>query len=262
MPASAPEGRRAFAVATDVALALMFIVVAASAAIRFSIAADPSAALPVARGVHRASATLTAVAVLVLTVLALRRPALRAKFALPTAAALVLTLALSALGVATGTTPPPLAQFANLFGGLALLALLAWLAGRVRGNAGAPLPDARRVTRLARIAIVLGIMQATLGAALATLWEASNAIALSAHGFTGLGAAALAFALGVRLVGAGVPVGFGLIATGILAPLAGTVAALIDLAPMAALVHPLFGAATLALIAQVDGRCSMPRRLA
>jgi hypothetical protein len=262
MPASAPDGRRAFAVATDVALALMFVVVAASATIRFSLAADPAAALPIARGVHRAAATLTAVAVLVLAILALRRPALRAPLGLPAAAALVLTLALSALGVATGTTPAPLAKFGNLFGGLALLGLLAWLAGRASDSTSPALPNPQKLTRLARIALVLGVIQAALGAALATLWDASTVIALSAHVLTGFATAALAFALGIRLAGAGIPIGLGLLAAALLAPLAGTVSALLDLAPGAALVHPLLGAATLALIARFDGHCTARQQLA
>lgn len=260
-----PEGRGAFAVATDVALALMFVVVAASATIRFSLAVDPAAALPIARGVHRAAATLTAVAVLVLTILALRRPALRTPLGLPATAALGVTLALSALGVATGTTPPPIAQFANLYGGLMLLALLAWLAGRARGAAAGSLPnasDADKLTRLARIGLALAVVQGGFGAALATVWEPSDAIALSAHVFTGLAAAALASALGIRLAGAGIPIGLGLIACAMLAPLAGTVSALLDLGPAAALVHPLLGAATLLLLARFDGRCTARQRLA
>lgn len=256
MPAATPEARRAFANATDVALALMVVVVAASATIRFSLAADPAAALPVARGVHRAAASLTAVAVLVLTVMALRHRALRAQIGIPAAAALVLTLALSALGVAAGTTPPPLAQFANLFGGIALLALLAWLGGLARGHAEAPLADANTLTRLARFALGFGVVQATLGASLATLWGPSNAIALSAHLLTGLTTAALAIALGIRLAAARIPIGVGLIAAAMLAPVAGTVSALLDLSPFAALVHPLCGAATLALLARFNGRCA------
>jgi len=238
----------------------MFVVVAASAFIRFSLAADASATLPVARGVHRAAASFTAVTVLVLAVLAWRSAALRARFGLAAGAALVLTLALSALGVATGTTPPPAAQFANLFGGLMLLALLAWLSGRVAGDAAQALPDAPKLARLARLGIALGVVQAGLGAAMATLWSPSDAIALSAHVLSGLGAAALAFALGIRLVGAGAPIALGLIAAALAAPIAGSVSALIDLAPAAALAHPLLGAATLALLARLDGRCAALRR--
>jgi len=166
MPASPPERRRAFAAAAAVALALMFAVVAASAYIRLSLAADASALLPVARGVHRAAATLTALAVLVLAVLAWRSPGLRARAGIAAGAALLLTLALSALGVATGTTPPAPAQFANLYGGLLLLALLAWLgvdappdldglARRADGWSGAEIAEAVRRAALGAIARLL-----------------------------------------------------------------------------------------------------------
>ena len=102
--------------------------------------------LPIARGIHRASASLTAVAVLVLAVLAWRRAPLRARQGPAAGIALILTLALSALGVATGTTPPPPAQFANLFGGLLLLALLAWLSGRVSAQTATGLQDAAKLS--------------------------------------------------------------------------------------------------------------------
>ncbi len=253
MSAPPPERRRAFALAVAVALALMFVVVAASAYIRFSLAADPAATLPVARGVHRAAATFTAVAVLVLVVLAWRSAVLRPRFGLAAGAALLLTLALSALGVATGTTPPPAAQFANLFGGLALLALLAWLGGRADG--GEAPPPLEKLGQLARVALALGLAQAALGGALATLWSPSDAIALTLHVLSGLVTAAFAFALGIRLVSAGAPIALGLIGAALAAPLAGTVSALIELAPAVALAHPLLAAATLALLARLDGRC-------
>ncbi len=262
MSASPPERQRAFARAALVALLLMFVVVGASAYIRLALAADAAAALPVARGVHRAAATFTAVVVLVLTVLAWRHAALRPRFGLATGVALLLTLALSALGVATGTTPPPPAQFANLFGGLALLALLAWLGGRAAAQSAVPLPETAKLGRLARVGITLGIVQAALGAALATLWSASDPFALSLHVLSGLAAAALAFALGIRLISVGAPIALGLVGAALAAPLAGTVAALIALAPEAALVHPLLGAATLALLARLDGRCHAPPRTA
>lgn len=269
MPASPSEPQRALALAAGIALALMLVVVASSAFIRFSLAADASAALPASlttvRGVHRAAASLTAVAVLVLAVLAWRSPAPRARIAAPTGAALLLTLGLSALGVATGTTPPPGAQFANLFGGLVLLGLLAWLGGRAGARVSqdaAPLPDAQRLARLVHVALALGVVQAALGAAQATLWSPADALVLGAHVFTGLATAALAFALGIRLASARRAIAFGLIGAACAAPLAGTLSALIDLAPAAALVHPLLGAATLALLARFDGGCGAPPRLA
>jgi hypothetical protein len=253
MSASPPDAWRAFGRVAGIALALMFVVVAASAYIRLSLAAEPAAALPVARGVHRAAATFTAVVVLLLAVLAWRTAALRARLGLGAAAALLLTLALSALGVATGTTPPPPAQFANLFGGLALLALLAWLSGRAQH---APLPALGKLAHVARLGLALGLAQAALGAALATLWDATDALALTVHVLSGLVTAACAFALGIRLAGAGVPLGLGLIGSALAAPLAGTLSALLALAPAAALAHPLLGALTLALLARLDARAS------
>lgn len=260
MPASPPEARqRRFAVATAVALALMFVVVAASAYIRLSLAENGAATLPVARGLHRAAASFTAVAVLVLAVLAWRGAALRARYGVIAGAALLLTLALSALGVATGTTPPPAAQFANLVGGLMLLALLAWLSGRTSVQTAAELQEAAKLARLARIGLALALIQAALGAALATFWSPPEAFALTVHVLFGLGTAALAFALGIRLIGAGAPIALGLVGAGFAAPIAGTVAALIELSPAAGLVHPLLGAATLVLLARLEARCSAPR---
>jgi len=261
MPASPPEaGQRRFAVTTAVALALMFVVVAASAYIRLSLAENSAATLPVARGLHRAAASFTAVAVLVLAVLAWRGAALRASVGAHAAAALLLTLALSALGVATGTTPPPAAQFANLFGGLLLLALLAWLSGRITTQTAAAPAELARLRRLARIGFALALVQAAIGAALATFWSPPEALALTVHVLFGLGTAALAFALGIRLIGAGAPIALGLVGAGFAAPIAGTVAALIELAPAAGLVHPLLGAATLVLLARLEARCSAPRQ--
>jgi len=260
MPASPPDDRRrSFAVTAAVALALMFVVVAASAYIRLALGENSTAPLPVARGLHRAAASFTAVAVLVLALLAWRGAALRASVGAVAGAALLLTLALSALGVATGTTPPPAAQFANLFGGLLLLALLAWLSGRVSAQTATGLQDAAKLARLARIGFALALIQAALGAALATFWSPPEALALTVHVLFGLGTAALAFALGIRLIGAGAPIALGLVGVGFAAPIAGTVSALIDLAPAAALVHPLLGAATLVLLARLEARCSAPR---
>jgi Cytochrome oxidase assembly protein len=256
MSASLPERPRAFAVAASVALALMFVVVAASAFIRLTLGENSAAPLPVARGVHRAAASLTAVTVLVLALLAWRSRALRARYAASVGAALLLTLALSALGVATGTAPPPAAQFANLFGGLLLLALLAWLGGRIAAQTDALQREFAQLVRLARIGFALAIIQAALGAALATFWSPPEALALTVHVLFGLSTAALAFALGIRLIGAGAPIALGLVGVGFAAPIAGTVSALIDLAPAAALVHPLLGAATLVLLARLDARCS------
>ena len=118
--------------------------------------------------------------------------------------------------------------------------------------------DAAKLARLARIGFALALIQAALGAALATFWSPPEALALTVHVLFGLGTAALAFALGIRLIGAGAPIALGLVGAGFAAPIAGTVSALIDLAPAAALGHPLLGAATLVLLARLEARCSAP----
>jgi hypothetical protein len=112
-------------------LALVLVVIVASAAIRLS-EQDLGAWMPLVRGTHRASASLATLLILAVSWLAWRagRRALAAGI-------LVLTVALSILGAATGISPPPAAQAGNLLGGLALAALLARLAFPVSGMWGA-----------------------------------------------------------------------------------------------------------------------------
>ncbi|MDA0225739.1 MAG: hypothetical protein O2975_06450, partial [Proteobacteria bacterium] len=155
-PATVPRGLRP---SVGGALLMTLVVVGASAYIRF-VEAGGAAALPVARGLHRVSATLAAIAVIVAFVLAwrLRSAPLRRL----TIAALVLTLSLSAIGIVFGTTPPPLARAGNLLGGLALAAVLGFTLGRL-----APALEDGYAVRLARRAFGLGIAQALLGAWLA-----------------------------------------------------------------------------------------------
>jgi heme A synthase len=105
-------------------LALVLVVIVASAAIRLS-GQDLGSYLPAVRGIHRVSASLATLLILTAGVLAWRggRRGL--------AAALVAaTAGLSVLGAATGIAPPPWAQAGNLLGGLLLAALLAWLLGK------------------------------------------------------------------------------------------------------------------------------------
>jgi hypothetical protein len=100
-------------------LALVLVVIVASALIRLS-QQDLGAWMPLVRGTHRASASLATLLILCVCWLAWRagRRALAVGI-------LVLTIALSILGAATGISPPPAAQAGNLLGGLALAALLA-----------------------------------------------------------------------------------------------------------------------------------------
>ncbi|HEX6267681.1 MAG TPA: hypothetical protein VFZ81_12385, partial [Burkholderiales bacterium] len=123
MPARSPERLLAGA-----GLALVLVVIAASAAIRLS-GQDLGSILPVVRGIHRVSASVAALLIVAAAWLAWRGG--RRRLA---AAILLVTAGLSVLGAATGISPPPWAQAGNLLGGLLLAALLAWLLG------GAQLP--------------------------------------------------------------------------------------------------------------------------
>lgn len=104
-------------------LALVFIVVVASAAIRLG--AEPPV-LGVLRVTHRIAATAEVFIVGALAWLAWRARRFDAGLAL----AAVLTVCLSLLGIAAGTQPPPEAALGNILGGLALLACFAWLLAR------------------------------------------------------------------------------------------------------------------------------------
>jgi len=109
-------------------LALVLVVIAASAAIRLS-AQDLGGWLPAVRGTHRVSASLATLLIAAAAFFAWRAGRQ------PLAAALVaLTAGLSVLGAATGIAPPPWAQAGNLLGGLLLAALLAWLLAGPEGR--------------------------------------------------------------------------------------------------------------------------------
>jgi len=242
-PATVPRGLRA---SLAVALLTTLVVVGASAYIRF-VETGGAAALPVARGLHRVSATLAAIAVIVAFVLAwrLRNAPLRSL----TISALVLTLSLAAIGIAFGTTPPPVARAGNLLGGLALAGVLAFTLGRL----GPALEDAHTV-RLARRALGLGIAQALLGAWLAAHPGAGPDAVLLGHVLLGLASAALALRGGLRLFGAVPALGVALCLAALAGPLAGTASALFELPPAVALLHPVAAATLLALLALTTGR--------
>ncbi|TAN51760.1 MAG: hypothetical protein EPN19_11875 [Betaproteobacteria bacterium] len=166
---------------------LTLVVVAASAAIRLG-ANELGGAMVIARGVHRAAASLAALLVLGSFWRALRIDALRR----PASAAFVLMLALSVVGWATGIQPPPAAALFNQLGGIALAALLAWIAGRaVRRNGGPPADRA-----LAHVALVFAALQIVFGAALVLPGNALAPVLLMAHAVSGLAAAAIGAALG------------------------------------------------------------------
>ena len=214
------------------AAVLTLIVVAASAAIRLG-ASELGGAMVIARGVHRAAASIAALLVVALFWRAWRFAHLRRA----AAAALVLMLALSAVGWVTGTQPPPAAALFNQLGGVALAALLAWLAGRAGSGDGPAAPD----RPLALAALLFASLQVAFGAALVLLGPPLTPVILIAHAVTGLAAATIGAALGARLGDRGAA----LLACAALAPLAGMLAVL----PAPAVVIQVGHAAAAALFA-------------
>lgn len=219
---------------TAASLALVLVVLVASAVIRMA-AEELGAALLYVRGLHRVAASAAALTILAAGWL-LWRAGRRAQ-----AAGLVgLMLALSALGAATGTQPPPWAAAGNLLGGLVLAAALAWLLGRERRRGGEPLLHA---------AAALLVAQAALGA-----WssifetEAVWTFALLGHATLGLALAALVAwrALHARA--------WGLLAFACLAPLAGFASGLLDAPLGPALAHALSAALLTAAVAFAHAR--------
>lgn len=160
------------------ALVLVLVVVAASAAIRLG-AQEP--ALGALRLAHRTAASLE-----VLVLAGLAWFAWRTRHAPgTTAAAVALTVMLSAIGIVAGQQPSPAASMANIVGGLALAACFAWMLSPAR--AWQP--------RTGLIALGL-LTQCVLGAALSIHWRDAPLALLAAHVVLGaalvLGAAWLA----------------------------------------------------------------------
>ena len=227
---------------------LTLVVVAASAAIRLG-ASELGGAMAIARGVHRAAASLAALLVLASFWRALRIDRLRR----PASAAFVLMLALSAVGWATGIQPPPAAALFNQLGGIALAALLAWIAGRAaRGNDDPPADRA-----LANVALVLAALQTVFGAALVLLGDAVAPVLLMAHAVSGLAAAAIGAALGARLAGSGAARGAAwLLVCAALTPLAGIFSVLPAPAFVIQVGHAAAAALLISALAHAHGRMS------
>jgi hypothetical protein len=213
---------------------LVLAVVAASATIRND---EFAAAVTVARGAHRAAASLAALAVFALCWLGWRQSELRPALI----GALVLTLALSAVGVATGTKPPLAAALTNQLGGIALAALLAWLWGRATSGAA----GVRANRTLAAAALAFATIQSLGGALLATLWQGAPAAVFIFHAAAGLAAALLLASQGPR---------YALFA--VLAPLFGAAAVLQVSPALAQVLHALAAATLLAASAHAHGRAS------
>ena len=197
-------------------LALVLLVVVAAAGIRLE------TGIPGLRIVHRAAASL---AVLVVVWLAWIEPHSRAVWI-----ALGLTALLSVVGIAAGREPPPAAAATNLLGGLALAAVLAWMAGKKksgRSSGDAVLPPFFGVLIAAQLA---------LGAWLSIVERAG--MALPAHGLLAVGLTALlVWFAGARRM---------LLVFALAAPLAGFTALQYEHSAAAALVHAAAAALLLA----------------
>lgn len=230
--ARAPSGpRRAL---TAASLALVLVVVVASAVIRL-LGEDLGGALLVVRGVHRVAASAAALAILAAGWYGWREGR-RAMAAIVVA----LMLALSALGAATGTEPPPLAAAGNLLGGLALSALLAWWLGRDARRGGEPLLHAVGALALA---------QALLGA-WSTIFERDETwtLALLGHATLGLALAGLLGWIALRVRA------WWLVALAVAAPLAGLASGLLDAPAGPALAHAAAAALLVSAAAWAHGR--------
>lgn len=229
---------RAVGALAGVAALAVLTVVAASVTIRLG-ARELGEAIAIVRGLHRAAASLAALLVFALFALALRRREVHAA----TIAVFALTALLSIVGWITGTEPPRPAAAFNQLGGIALAALLAWLAGRESG----PSASAPRLRALAAAAVLFAGLQAAYGAMLATTFspDAPPVPFLLAHAALGLAAAAMVAALGVRFAAAGsAALGFALVACAALAPAIGAVS-VVAASPLAFRVGHAFAAALL-----------------
>jgi hypothetical protein len=214
---------------TAAGLALVLVVVLASAVIRLG-GEDLGGLLPLVRGVHRVSASAAALAILAAGWLAWRggRRALAA-------ATVALMLALSALGAATGTTPPPPAQAGNLLGGLVLAGMLAWLLS--------PHPSSRRM----QIFIALLAIQAALGAWLSIFAAELWSLPLIVHA-----------TLGLALIGGIIWLAsfrkILLVVLALAVPITGIAAALLGQPLAASLAHAAAAAFLIAAVAWAHGR--------
>ncbi len=176
------------------------------------------------RAVQRVAASASALAIIALAALALRRSS--AQLA-PALGALGVAAGLTVIGLAAGISPPPNAAMANLLGGVVLVALLAWMLGRLQ-------PARFPAGRGALVALALVLAQSGFGAWLSTRLDPPGLAVALAHAALGLAAATAAIVAGLRTLGSGAPrLGLGLAALSLLALAAGLSVLAFD-APFAA----------------------------
>lgn len=228
------RARRGIAWLAGTSLLLMLAVLGASAQIRAGPAPE---ALAVLRATHRLCASTVALMITVLAVLAWRAPGLRAAGA----CAFILMLALSAVGWAAGTAPPPAAAFFNQLGGLALAALLALLWAHARAAGAEPGPEPGP---LSTAALLFALAQAAFGSVLAAFAPDATPLVVVLHAAAGLAACAVVAAL--RTAPA--------LACALLAPLTGAAAAMPVMANIAPSAHALSAALLLAAAGAAQGR--------
>lgn len=228
------RARRGIAWLAGTSLLLMLVVLGASAQIRAGPAPEALAAL---RATHRTCASTVALMLTVLAVLAWRAPGLRAAGA----GAFILMLALSAVGWAAGTAPPPAAAFFNQFGGLALAALLAllWARACAAGAEPGPAPGP-----LSTVALLFALAQAAFGGVLAAFAPDAPPLVVTLHAAAGLAACAVVAAL--RNAPA--------LACALLAPLTGAAAAMPVMANITPAAHAISAALLLAAAGAAQGR--------
>lgn len=235
-----PQPERQLRSSAALGLGLILAVVVAAAGIRLGTAAG------VLRVVHRAAASLDLVVTLWLVWAAWRaraRPPVVLRAAM---LAISLVAFLSVVGIAAGQNPPPLGAAANLLGGLALVAVFAWILGRLAKEDRALTPIFGSL-----VGLMLAI-QLALGARLAIVER--YAPALPVHGVLAVLVAGFLGWVGLaRVRGAAGKV---LFALALAAALAGFTSLHYEYSAVAALVHALAAALLLAATAYALGRAA------
>lgn len=222
--------RRSAALASGLGLALMLAVIFAAAGIRLE------TGIPALRVVHRIAASLEVLVVLWLGWMAWRRPAVQL--------AIGLTVLLSVVGIIGGQSPPPAIAAINLFGGLALAALFAWMLGRSASRTSGPGPS-RENRGLTPIFLLLAV-QLGLGAWLSIVER--SGMAMPIHGLLAVAlTATLVWVARERRV---------LLVLSLAAPIAGFTALHLEYSAAAALVHVAAAALLLVSTAYVLGRAA------
>ena len=242
------------AVLAGATLLLVLAVIAASAYVRLGSAHVPAAtdaAIDAARTIRKSAGAVAAIGIATLAIGAFVVRATRATLGVAAGGTLALMLALSVVGFATGIQPPRWAAYANQLGGVLLAGVLGWLSGRAATRIDATGGD----RPLAVAALILCVLQAAFGGAIATSPGEPSVALLILHAAVGAAAACCAAALAVRLSGADVralPAALAACVTSV--PLIGLASTLASIPVSLQVAHALSGAALLACIAFAAGR--------